>query len=123
MNRGGTSNLAAEARAVNDTMYNLSNNQQFLNGVLAYQRADTSVSSTQAMLEALRNAAATQAARENTGGGDLTSPHITGMGGTTYGNGGAYGPLGGGGTSSSFGGYGAFGTGGGTKCAMPVSKE
>jgi hypothetical protein len=72
MNRGGTSNLAAEARAANDTMSYLSNNQQFLNGVLAYSRADVNTGSGQALLEAMRNAAATQAARETgTGGHDL----------------------------------------------------
>jgi len=122
INRGDLSHVGSDARAVNDFMYNLSNNQQFLNGVLAYQRSDVNVGSGQALLDAMRNAAGNQAAYDRGAGSSagMPSDRVTG---SVFSNGGAFGALGG--TSSSFGGYGAFGTGasGGTKCALPVSEN
>jgi hypothetical protein len=63
INGGDTTHLAADARAVNDAMHSLSNNQQFLNGLLSAQRADTNTGSGQALIDSLRSAAGNQVAQ------------------------------------------------------------
>lgn len=77
MDRGDTSHLSADIIALNNSMRELSNNQQFLDGLLAYSQANANDGGQQ-MLGSLRDAV-----REYATGSDVLAPQYPGVGPTT----------------------------------------